>query len=275
MSWLLEATDGLLHSLVHRPYTFLLFGLYALIATWHLGLYRSAAMTLAGYGIAWLSEVSSINNGFPYGWYSYLDAALEGDLRVAGVPFFDSLSYSFLVYFSWTTASLLLHGVHRSGRFDYSLAETPGARRSLGTLLLAACLTTWLDVLLDPVTLLGEHWFLGQIYEYPEVGAYFGVPLSNFGGWLLTSMAIALAYAGIDRLGDRRPARGARRVPAQGLLGLAGYLSVTLFALGIAVALGESRLALVGMLLHLPVWIWVGLRIRRPLTPPPPDPDRP
>jgi len=275
MSWLLEVADGLLHSLLHRPYTFLLFALYALIATWHLGLFRWAAMTCAGYGIAWLSEVSSINNGFPYGWYSYLDAALEGDLRVAGVPFFDSLSYSFLVYFSWTTASLLLHGVHRSGRFDYQLAETPCRRRALGTLVLTAGLTTWLDVLLDPVTLLGERWFLGQIYEYPEVGVYFGVPLSNFAGWALTSAAIVTAYAWIDRLGDRRPARGARRVRAQGLLGLAGYLSVTLFAIGIAVALGELRIALVGMLLHLPLWIWIGVRLRRPLPSPVPAPDRP
>ena len=105
MGWILDLANGLLYSLVHRPYTFLLFALYALIATWHLGLFRWAAMTLAGFGIAWLSEFSSIHTGFPYGFYAYLDAALEGDLRLAGAPFFDSLSYSFLVYFSWTTVS--------------------------------------------------------------------------------------------------------------------------------------------------------------------------
>ena len=44
MGWLLEASNGLLHSVVHRPYTFLFFALYALIATWHLGFFSKAAI---------------------------------------------------------------------------------------------------------------------------------------------------------------------------------------------------------------------------------------
>ena len=81
MDGLLEGADGLLHSLVHRPYTFLFFAIYALIATWHLGLFRWSAMTVVGFGIAWLSEFSSIHTGFPYGWYAYLDAGHESGLQ--------------------------------------------------------------------------------------------------------------------------------------------------------------------------------------------------
>ena len=47
MGWLLEVSNGFLHSVVHRPYAFLLFALYALITTWHLGLFRWAAMSVA------------------------------------------------------------------------------------------------------------------------------------------------------------------------------------------------------------------------------------
>ena len=61
----------------------------------HLGARRTLLMTVVGYWIAWLSEFSSIHNGFPYGLYHYLrDPALE-EVWVFGVPFFDSVSYTF------------------------------------------------------------------------------------------------------------------------------------------------------------------------------------
>ena len=33
-----------------------------------------------------------------------------------------------------------------------------------------------IDVVIDPVALRGDRWFLGQIYGYPDPGVYFGVP---------------------------------------------------------------------------------------------------
>jgi uncharacterized membrane protein len=67
-------------------------------------------------------------------------------------------------------------------------------------LLLAAVLITWMDVVIDPVTLLGRYWHLGDLYHYEPAGIHFGVPLSNYGGWLLTSVAIV----GINQLIDKR-----------------------------------------------------------------------
>lgn len=264
MEELLHAPARLLHSLVHRPYAFALFGLFAVAATWHLGWQRWLWMTVAGYGIAWASELSSIHTGFPYGRYAYLDEALEGDLLVAGVPFFDSLSYTFLAYFSWATAIFLVCPVHVRGRFDVQVAETVEARRSWKVLLLAGWLMTWLDVVIDPVARLGERWFLGEIFEYEAQGAYFGVPLSNFAGWWLTGTAIVAGYQWIDRRSAQGPAAGERRVFAQGLIGPAGYLAVALFGIGVAFALGETRLALSGTLLQLPVWVWMARRIFHP-----------
>ena len=61
------------------------------------------------------------------------------------------------------------------------------------------------DVVIDPVARLGDRWFLGKIFEYEVEGAYFGVPLSNFAGWMLTATLIVAAYQRIDKAaGDER-----------------------------------------------------------------------
>ncbi len=71
---------------------------------------------------------------------------------------------------------------------------------------------TLLDVVIDPLAVRGERWFLGHLFTYPEGGLYFGVPLSNFGGWLLVGWATVGGY--VWRAGDAAaglaPARGSR-----------------------------------------------------------------
>lgn len=42
-----------------------------------------------------------------------------------------------------------------------------------------------LDVVLDPLAVQGDRWFLGRVFYYPGGGDYFGVPLVNFAGWAL------------------------------------------------------------------------------------------
>lgn len=53
------------------------------------------------------------------------------------------------------------------------------------TPLIGGFLMMLLDVVIDPVALRGEHWFLGKMYFYPNGGAYFGVTITNFVGWFL------------------------------------------------------------------------------------------
>jgi Carotenoid biosynthesis protein len=45
-----------------------------------------------------------------------------------------------------------------------------------------------LDVVIDPLAVRGDRWFLGRIFYYPEGGVYFGVPVSNFVGWMIVGM---------------------------------------------------------------------------------------
>ncbi len=85
-------------------------------------------------------------------------------------------------------------------------------------LILGAVLMVTLDIVIDPLALRGYRWFLGQIYGYPEPGVYFGVTLSNFGGWFLVALGLIRV---LQLLITRAPASpwwdwGRRRFPFPG-----------------------------------------------------------
>ena len=183
----LNFMNSLITTIIRRPYVFAFLAAYLVLA-WRLwGWRRTLFWLLSGYLIAWASEFSSIHNGFPYGEYHYIYENMPGELMIAGVPFFDSLSYPFLIFAGYTTALFILRpfapGLGDSG--------AQGLRGSGATVIfLGALLTMMLDVIIDPVAKLGGQWFLGEIYYYASPGHYFGVPLSNFAGWFLVPFAV-------------------------------------------------------------------------------------
>lgn len=246
-----------------RPYVFAFFAAFLLACVPHVGWRRTLTFTVVGYLIAFSSEWLSINTGFPYGWYYYIDTTKTRELWIAGVPFFDSLSYVFLTYCSYTTALFILSPL-KSWRWNLVILETRSIRRSVSALVLGAFLQTFLDIVIDPVALQGHRWFLGQIYGYREQGIHFGVPLSNYGGWLLTSLVLVAAFQLIDarRLTDA-PA-GVCNLPFRSLLGPVLYLSVLLFNWGVTLWIGETFMALTGILMYtLPLVMVVILALKR------------
>jgi putative membrane protein len=86
----------------------------------------------------------------------------------------------------------------------------------------------------------GGRWFLGHIFYYPDGGLYFGVPLSNFLGWLTVGWltvgggALMLPEA---RLGSPWPGIGLY------YLVLAVNLTITLW-------IGEWLIAAAGIVVH-------------------------
>jgi putative membrane protein len=233
-----------------RPYVFIFLAVYLVAGSAHMGWRRTLAYLPLGYGLAWISEVSSIHLGFPYGDYYYIPDTVDRELWVLGVPFMDSLSYVFLSYCSYNLAIFLLSPVVFPGKNAFVL-ETRATRRSMRVWLLGACLFVLLDVIIDPVALQGYRWFLGQIYGYRHPGIYFGVPMSNFGGWLLVGMVLVGALQALERVEilEPRRRRALARLPWIALLGPGLYLGIMLFNLAITFWIGEWLLGVTGCLI--------------------------
>lgn len=246
-----------------RPYVFAFFAAFLLACVPHVGWRRTLTFTVCGYFIAFGSEWLSINTGFPYGWYYYIDTTSSRELWVAGVPFFDSLSYVFLAYCSYSTGLFILSPL-KAWQWNVASLETRRIRRSFSALMLGSLLQTCLDIVIDPVALQGRRWFLGQIYGYREQGIHFGVPLSNYAGWLLTSFCLIYAFQFIDAEKLDGTSSGLAAIPFHSLLGPLLYLSVLVFNIGVTLFIGERFMALCGTLMYLlPVVIVATSAFRR------------
>ncbi|HEY5973732.1 MAG TPA: carotenoid biosynthesis protein [Geobacteraceae bacterium] len=260
-----EALQIAVGTVTMRPYVFAFFVAYLFAAISHLGWRTTLAFTGVGYLIAFASEWLSINTGFPYGWYYYLDATKNRELWIAGVPFFDSLSYVFLCYCSYTTALLIVSPL-KCWRWDLVVLETGKIRRSFAVLLLGSLLQAFLDIIIDPVALQGRRWFLGQIYGYREDGCHYGVPISNYLGWWLVSGLMIFALQRLDHRARKAaaPPAGVRSIPFRSLLGPGLFLSVLLFNLTMTLLIGEYQLAATGIFTFtLPIAIVTVLLVRR------------
>ena len=120
-----------------------------------------------------------------------------------------------------------------------------------------------LDVVVDPLALRGYRWFLGQIYGYPSPGAYFGIPLTNFAGWLVVSLVLV-------RLLQVLPAClpqgafwdwGRRDFPGRAFLGPGLYLGILAFNLAMTLWIGELTIFLAGVFIYLPFFTWLVLKV--------------
>lgn len=233
-----------------RPYVFAFLACY-IVAGWkHIGWKRTLVFIPLGYALAWCSEFSSIHWGFPYGDYHYIQSTAGRELWVFGVPFMDSLSYVFLSYCSYSVALFIMSPVAVSSG-KVMIFETSRISRSWETLLLGAFLFVLLDIVIDPVALLGERWFLGKIYGYRHPGFYFGIPLSNFGGWFLVGAVMIGALQFLDRITGLSVSGVSNRGASSRLrlLGPVLYFSVLLFNIAVTFRIGEYLLGLVDLVI--------------------------
>jgi uncharacterized membrane protein len=217
--------DLLAGTLLLRPYVFAFLAAFLAAGTADLGWRRTLAFGGCLWPLAWLAEFSSIRIGIPFGLYHYTGATRGQELYIADVPFMDSLSFTFLAY----AAFCLARGALGRGRW-------PSWRLPLA----AGFLMMLLDVVIDPLAVRGDRWFLGRIFYYPEGGIYFGVPLSNFAGWWLVGALGVGAFLGLTG-----GPQGRRHWP-----GVALYYGVLAFNLAVTAWIHEWLLFGVGCLLH-------------------------
>ena len=236
----------LVETLVLRPYVFAFLAAFLAVAIADLGPRRTAWFALWTFAVAWTSEFASTRVGIPFGLYHYTGATRGRELFLANVPFFDSLSFVFLAYASYCLARVALR---RTGGW--------------GVIALAGLVMTLLDVVIDPLAVRGERWFLGHLFSYPDGGIYCGVPLSNFAGWFIV---------GAVSVGGFLLASGPRATgnPAPGV-GL--YYGVLLFNLVMTWWIGEMLLLACGVVLHavlaVPIVGWRRVAVPEQLRPAP------
>jgi putative membrane protein len=231
--------DLLLGTLVLRPYVFAFLAGFLAAAQRDLGWRRTVRFTACVWPLAWLAEFSSTRIGVPFGLYHYTESTRGQELYVANVPFMDSLSFTFLAYAAFCLA-----------RVATRRRQVPPAAVAV----LAGALMMLLDVVIDPLAVRGDRWFLGRIFYYPEGGVYFGVPLSNFLGWWIVGAAGVGLYlagaAGGPGRGPHGPGRGPHGPGRGPHFGVGLYYAVVLFNFAVTVWIGEWVLAAVGVALH-------------------------
>src|SRR5215467_13752032 len=172
-----------------RPYVFMFLVSFLIIGRLLIGWRRTLVFLLAGWITAFLCEFSSTRIGVPFGFYYYNGSTVGQELYITNVPFMDSLSFTFLLFASYCLALVfLLPSVAGPAQRRLELVLDPNVRTSWASLLLTATFLTLIDVVIDPVALRGDRWFLGQIYGYQDPGLYFGIPLLNFAGWAVVGL---------------------------------------------------------------------------------------
>jgi uncharacterized membrane protein len=231
--------DLLVGTVTLRPYVFAFLALFLLAGLADLGWRRTFGFAGCVWPVAWLSEFSSTQTGAPFGLYQYTLLTRDRELYIADVPLITALSFTFLAYASFCLARVAL--------------SSRAAPRSV-TAVVAGVLMMALDVVIDPLAVRGDRWFLGHLFTYAEPGVYFGVPLSNFAGWVIVgAVGVGLYLALASR------ASGRRAWP-----GVALYYVVFGFNLAMTIWIGEWMLAGAGAAIHVAVALTIVYMHRNP-----------
>jgi Carotenoid biosynthesis protein len=235
--------DPLIGTFVLRPYVFGFLAAFIIAAATDLGWRRMLLFAAWVFPLAWVSEFTSTRIGIPFGFYQYTGTTRGQELFIADVPLMDSLSFTFLAY----------------AAFCLARAALASRRPSAPVIALASSvLMMLLDVVIDPVAVRGDRWFLGHIFFYPDGGVYFGVPLSNFMGWLVLGTLSVAGYVLWSRWcrgagGRHLTGRGGGPFDRYGRRvwpGMALYYAVLAFNLVVTGGIGEWLLLVVGAAVH-------------------------
>jgi putative membrane protein len=134
---------------------------------------RTGLFFLTAAAVSYALEEIGVRSGLIFGPYHYSDML---GFKLSHVPILIPLAWFMMIYPSWVTARALLRGVNtRSATGIAALAA-----------IAAMVMTAW-DTVMDPGMAASGNW----VWE--QGGPYFGVPLRNYFGWLLTTF---LVYCG-------------------------------------------------------------------------------
>ncbi|MGE8131700.1 carotenoid biosynthesis protein [Methylobacterium sp. NPDC080182] len=167
-------------------------GVSITILTLHAVALLGPAWTATFAGIC-LSVTFAIENvgvatGVPFGRYVFL---VGSDLpRIGTIPLIVGPLYFGIGYPAWIIASLLVGSDAARPRDRLSLFVVP--------VVAAFTITQW-DLVMDP-----SNATIGRAWLWFDGGGYFGVPLSNFLGWFLTTWTFFQLFALVAYLSPDR-----------------------------------------------------------------------
>jgi uncharacterized membrane protein len=212
-----------------------IFGLtYLWFAVRHLGWRRTLVYTVAAVGLGALAENGSVHLGFPYTHYRFADSLRGKELFVGDVPLMVPLSYTFMAYFAFASGRLLASGTRHTR-----------ARHVWMEYLLGLVLAVWALWILDPVSRMGDRFYLGRLFAYRGPGFWFGLPLGSQIGFAGTAAVLLGILTWMARDEPDRPVDGLRRHPHLSALvtyhAQVFHLAVVAFVIG-ADAVGGSAL---------------------------------
>ncbi len=244
----------LLSTIALRPYVFVFLASYLFIAIVNFGLRTTILFTALTYTVAVLCEWSSVHNGFPFGLYHYIEATRGREIWIAGVPLMDSMSFTFLSFVSYSVALLVSSPLYRRG-FDLRLLDTWKLRRAPQVWLMAAIFMVMIDLVVDPLSVRGERWFLGKIFWYDPPGPHFGVPISNYLGWFFVAAVTVAIFQLLDaRLnhGTDKPLGVMPGLPSRALLGLALYVGIVGFGITMLFRIDAAEIGWASLFIFIP-----------------------
>jgi uncharacterized membrane protein len=124
-------------------------------------------------------ENLGVATGFPFGHYHF---EVGADLpHIGAIPVIVGPLWFGMGYFSWRIASILLDGADRHLDRNFNLVALP---------IVAAFVATQWDMVMEPgAATIGKAWI------WHDGGAIFGVPLSNYFGWLFTAWLFFQMFA--------------------------------------------------------------------------------
>lgn len=168
--------DELLGTLIGRWYV-TLFGLTFLWrASRHIGWRNTGIYSVIALTVGVIAENASVHLGIPYTRYSF-NPNLRGDeIWAFDVPLMVAMSYGFMSYFAFAAGRLIASGPFRT--------RAPKAWHELA---IAWMLAVWALWVLDPVSRLGDRFYLGKLFRYEGPGFWFGLPLGSQVGFALTA----------------------------------------------------------------------------------------
>jgi putative membrane protein len=172
---------------------------------------RSLALFVICVAITFAMENIGTSTGFPFGSYHFEVGA--GLPHVGLIPIIVGPVWFGGGYFSWIVASILLDGADRRLDRPFNVIALP--------IVAAFVMTQWDFVMDAPNSTIAKAWI------WHQGGGVFGVPLSNYLGWLLTSWLFFQAFAFYLRHAQRH-ARGERASIKLQAVGILFYVSAGL-----------------------------------------------